>query len=332
LRTDSPGDTLARVRIAQSRILRLSIGVLASLLVLSASALAANQTVTLNSSNTFTPAGVTVFQGETVTWNNTGGFHNVHFDDNSYIQPSPPQSAPWTRARTFNTPGTFRYYCEVHGGPGGTGMSGTVTVTAATGYARPKGATPLRASLAPAYKPCTSANRTHGAPLSFPSCNPPVQVSNFLTVGTPDASANGKAANSIGSVTLKTLAGPGDVGIVSSLTDIRRKSDLADYTGELQAKLPLRITDKYNGASLTDAATGDTTFAVTIPCAGTSDTLVGSTCVITTTANAVTPGAVVDAARAIWELSNVQVFDGGADGAASTADNTLFADQAVFVP
>jgi hypothetical protein len=28
----------------------------------------------------------------------------------------------------------------------------------------------------------------------------------------------------------------------------------------------------------------------------------------------------------------VQVFDGGSDGVASTAGNTLFADQAVFVP
>src|SRR6266540_2776502 len=66
-------------------------------------------------------------------------------------------------------------------------------------HPRPRGATPLRASLVPAYKQCTGAgNRTHGAPLALPSCNPPVQESDSLTVGTPDA--NGAAPNSIGFV------------------------------------------------------------------------------------------------------------------------------------
>ena len=36
---------------------------------------------------------------------------------------------------TFTTTGSFPYYCQYHGGPGGSGMSGTVTVSAAgTGY------------------------------------------------------------------------------------------------------------------------------------------------------------------------------------------------------
>ena len=36
--------------------------------------------------------------------------------------------------------------------------------------------------------------------------------------------------------------------------------------------------------------------------------------------------------RSIWQLGQVQVFDGGADGQASTTPNTLFATQGVFVP
>src|SRR4051794_25693189 len=61
-------------------------------------------------------------------------------------------------------------------------------------HVRPQGATPLRASIVPAYKACAApGNRTHGAPLASPSCNPPVQTSNSLTVGSPDA--NGAAAN-----------------------------------------------------------------------------------------------------------------------------------------
>ena len=64
------------------------------------------------------------------------------------------------------------------------------------GYARPKAASPLRVPLVPAYLVCRAPNRTHGPPLDSPSCAPPVQLSHYLTVGTPDA--NGSAANSTG--------------------------------------------------------------------------------------------------------------------------------------
>lgn len=305
----------------------LLIGVLLAVLGPAASARSANQTVTANSSLQFSPSSVVIDQGDTVTWNNSGGLHNVHFDDNSYIMPASPSTAAWSVNRTFTSPGMFRYYCQVHGSPNGGGMSGIVWVNG-PGYARPRGATPIRAPLAPAYKPCTAANRSHGSPLAFGSCNPPTQVSDFLTVGSPDA--NSAPANSIGSVTIQTTASD-DVRFISSLTDVRNKSGLTDYTGELQAQLPLRITDKTNGPSLTDPATGDTALSFAIPCAATGAGI-GSDCSITTTANTIVPGAVVGGKRAIWEVQGVRVFDGGADGVASTAGNTLFADQAIFVP
>src|SRR6185436_12255354 len=37
------------------------------------------------------------------------------------------------------------------------------------GYARPRGATPFRASLVPAFAQCTAPDRAHGSPLAFPS-------------------------------------------------------------------------------------------------------------------------------------------------------------------
>jgi plastocyanin len=98
---------------------------------------AADQTVNATLSNEFTPASVTVNQGEKVTWQNTGGRHNVKFDDGSFEQPPEPSVASWTVSRSFNQPGTFRYYCELHGGPGGSGMSGTVTVLSAGGAPPP---------------------------------------------------------------------------------------------------------------------------------------------------------------------------------------------------
>ena len=80
---------------------------------------------------TFTPDEITILVGDTVQWDNIEGFHSVLADDSSFTS-GPPASAPWTFSHTFNSPGTFAYYCEVHGGPGGTGMSGVITVSSDT--------------------------------------------------------------------------------------------------------------------------------------------------------------------------------------------------------
>jgi uncharacterized repeat protein (TIGR01451 family) len=226
------------------------------------------------------------------------------------------------------------------------GASADTTVSAAAGYPRPKGATPLVSPLVPAYAECTSSNSSHGAPLTSPSCTPPTQTSNALTVGTPDA--NGAASNSIGSVRFAVQINqgstPSDVLIAVNLTDVRCRSVIGvcastnaiagpDYAGELKEQTSLRLTDNLNGPSGTEAGTAsDTSFAVTVPCGATTDMSIGATCTVTTSANTVVPGSVQSGARAIWELGPVQVFDGGPDGVASTPDNLLFADQGVFVP
>lgn len=205
-------------------------------------------------------------------------------------------------------------------------------------YVRPKGAGPLRVSLVPAYDECTAPNREHGPPLSHPSCNPPVQSSGQLTVGSPDA--NQRAPNSIGSAKLRVVAGSAgtpadeaDVVFTVSITDVRLKSDLSDYTGELELAAVLRITDKLNGTTPVDnGTTADLPFPVTVPCAATANTAIGSTCSVNTTADAVLPGVVQEIKRTIWQLAAVRVNDGGLDGLAATPDNTLFATQGLFVP
>ncbi len=216
-------------------------------------------------------------------------------------------------------------------------------------YPRPRGATPLRASLVPAYKQCTRPNGTHGAPLSYGSCNPPVQASPYLTIGTPDAVGNGADANSIGSVLYSVQVNspptPNDVLIDVSVTDVRcapletmcgsvNVPGGPDYTGQLQARVSMRITDKLNGPGTNQpGSVSDTAFPVTVPCAATADTTIGSTCAISTSANAVLPGSVTsNGARAIWELGQVKVYDGGASGVAGSTDATLFMDEGVFVP
>jgi len=220
-----------------------------------------------------------------------------------------------------------------------------VSQVASGSHVRPKGASPLRASLVPSYKACGTPNRTHGAPLAFPSCNPPVRSSNFLTLGTPDA--NGAPSNSVGSVLIKVkTTSPEDVLLNSSITDVRclpaasasvcssaNAADGPDYSGEIQESATIRISDHYNGPSLNEAATViDIPFPVNGSCVNTTSTTVGGTCTIATTANAVTPGAVKDTQRGVVEIGQLQVNDGGADGLVSTADNTLFEVQGIFIP
>ena len=129
----------------------------------------------------------------------------------------------------------------------------------------PKGATPLRLSMVPAYNACATPNRTHGTPLAFPSCNPPVQSSTSLTVGSPDA--NGATANSVGSIRIAVIARR-----AGSARGLRREphgqrhrhplqgrrllacgaanaADGADYTGELQGNAQIRITDHWNAVA-----------------------------------------------------------------------------------
>jgi glucose/arabinose dehydrogenase len=213
-----------------------------------------------------------------------------------------------------------------------------VLTTANDAYARPKGATPMRLSLVNGYNACTTQNRTHGSPLAFGSCAPPVSSSPQLTFGTPDA--NGQGANGTGFVQYKVKVGDSgtpqndaDVTLTAKITDVRRKSDLADYAGELGILTPLRLTDNLGGPTANDQMTvSDFSLPATVPCVTTTATNIGSTCNLDTTLSALVPGAVVENARALWQMRQVEVTDGGPDGDADTAPNTVFARQGVFVP
>jgi hypothetical protein len=217
--------------------------------------------------------------------------------------------------------------------------------SAGASHVRPKGATPLRVPMVPAFKACSAPNRTHGAPLAFPSCNPPVQTSNFITIGSPDA--NGAGANAVGFVLVKVdSVPPEDVLIQASGSDVRclpatapavcnspNATDGPDYSGQVQGNSTIRISDHYNGPGLNEPATVvDIPFPVNGQCANTSLTSIGGLCSVNTTANAVVPGAVKDNQRGVVEIGQVPINDGGADGQIATADNTLFAVQGIFIP
>ena len=73
-------------------------------------------------------------------------------------------------------------------------------------------------------------------------------------------------------------------------------------------------------------------FEFTVPCTVTEATGTGSECSVDTTADAVAPGIIDEGARAVFQLGQVTVADGGTDGLAATEPNGIFAVQGIFVP
>jgi hypothetical protein len=219
-------------------------------------------------------------------------------------------------------------------------------------HPRPKGATPIRVPLVPAYNQCTTPNRTHGPPLAFPSCTPPSPASSFLTVGTPDA--NGAAANSEGFIKFEVVVGvPGppsdsNIEVTFRVTDVRCKGGTTacgnanatggpDYVGELQANMTIRNTDHYNAATAgggTDPATmTDIPLPVQAYCANTTDTSIGALCQISSSTQAMIPDPCgCEGKRMLVQFGQIRVSDGGPDGIVASNDNTPFLAGGLFIP
>jgi glucose/arabinose dehydrogenase/PKD repeat protein len=253
---------------------------------------------------------------------------------------------------------------------GGTALH-TITVPASSraylasfepdGYARPRGASPTVFRLVPAFRPCSAEgeNAAHGAPLSVPSCNPSVQESESLTIGTPDK--NGFEANGSGVGILKVFCDDGvpvpcttpgdtaDVLIQIALTDVRCTAvSLAcasagfDYVGGLFAQTVIRRTDKLNGTFGDAAGTAiDLPLGIPIDCVSNSDLTVGSSCNVETTADSLYPGIVREQSRSVWELGAFEVYDAGPNGTGletgcpptcGDGDEQVYMQQGLFVP
>jgi hypothetical protein len=234
------------------------------------------------------------------------------------------------------------------------------------GYVRPAAGAQFRVPMAIAYQGCHEPerviNRTHGPALTGGSCNPALQESDVLTVGTLDA--NGFAARfgsfvkltvcvngTTGSGTCSTPSGMTvpDVRIESQSSDVRCRvmnaacpgGSGSDYTGKIAVRIGLRITDKYNGTLNNDPGTSEVDFFKSpIQCTATADTTLGADCNILTSFNSVLPGAVPPGKRSNWAISQVQLRDAGPDGAGydgcppgcGNGDEKTFARQGIFIP
>jgi len=88
------------------------------------------------SGNRYLPKEVVVKAGDTVVWTNQDDAgHSVTADDGSFDSHpgcSDSGGSCLPKGGTFKVmfakAGRYAYYCRVHGGPGGSGMAGTVTV------------------------------------------------------------------------------------------------------------------------------------------------------------------------------------------------------------
>jgi plastocyanin len=111
--------------------------------VFSGAVLAAPHTVVVGGSdpygNTtmFNPSALTIQAGDTVTFTNVGGLHNVAANDGSFRCANgcdgqggngDPSNANWSTTITFDHAGSFGYHCEVHAS---LGMTGNITVEGA---------------------------------------------------------------------------------------------------------------------------------------------------------------------------------------------------------
>ena len=106
--------------------LSLGLGLLALLIGFAPNVSLAAQTNVTMGPNYFTPSSVTITAGDSVVWTNTDTMpHTVTSNTNAFNSGTMQPSA--TYSQTFNTPGTYQYYCAFH-----SGMVGTITVLAAT--------------------------------------------------------------------------------------------------------------------------------------------------------------------------------------------------------
>jgi hypothetical protein len=190
---------------------------------------------------------------------------------------------------------------------------------------------------------------THGPPLAVPSCSPPTQSSNFLTLTAPDRLAPYNiAADGTGLITLKvTCLVPGtttqvtgananppcndpgdqaDVKITSTATGVRCvgvsggcAAAAATYNGKMLGVSSIRITDHYNaispnppGADCSDTTSCVAT-AIDLPFSVGVQCTAGA-CNYVTSADLTIPGSVQELKRAVVGLGQLDVQDAGADG------------------
>lgn len=101
------------------------------------------------SGHRFTPNTLTITIGDSVTFRNAGGTHNVHANDDSFLcaescrgegGSGAPSGANWESTVVFNQVGTVGYRCDPHAAAG---MVGSITVQEAGSEPPPSDSVPI---------------------------------------------------------------------------------------------------------------------------------------------------------------------------------------------
>jgi|GEM_PF-1208429 len=88
-------------------------------------------------SNSFDPQHLEIYTGDTVSWINTGGLHNVNGSTDEFPEnpvsffSGDPEDGTWEYQFVFDTRGSYDYQCDIHAGGG---MTGTITVSDPSAY------------------------------------------------------------------------------------------------------------------------------------------------------------------------------------------------------
>lgn len=186
----------------QQRLARAAAALAVTVVVLGGTAVSAQQTAGVDvRDNEFVEPDIAVTAGDTVEWTQSGSNpHSVTADDGSFD--SHPNCLPAcmgqgdTFSHTFETPGEYRYYCKIHGGPDGQGMSGIVRVQAATQEE------PTTTTTEP---PVTSTTEPATTPTSSP---PPPETGDEEPAAPPTAESSGR---------LPSTGMPGELAVFGAL-------------------------------------------------------------------------------------------------------------------
>ena len=137
----------------------------------------------------------TITAGDYVTWTWSGtNTHSVTADDATFDSDPPAGSrTSGTFTQTFSTPGSYGYYCRIHGAPG-RAMAGTIVVQVAAPTSTPTSLPGATVTPAPSNTPVTRtpAPNTTDTPVSAATSAPaltPVPALNAPASATPGSMA-----------------------------------------------------------------------------------------------------------------------------------------------
>jgi hypothetical protein len=215
-------------------------------------------------------------------------------------------------------------------------------------HPRPGGGSPFRVPFVHAYNQCTTAaqNSNHVAPLDLDSCAPPAQQSSVLTTSTIGR-GSGLARLDVIQGDAATPQDEADVHIFARASDVRcRQLNAAcpagagsDFTGQTVLDAEIRITDRASGFGGVSATVADTSLQAPLSCASTPDPNLGSTCLVSTSADTLIPNYVRETKRTLISALTITLDDPGPNGsgygsgcppACGDGDEATYLTQGVF--